>query len=99
MFALQHKPSGVFMPAPRGRAGGTYVEPFSSLKCQTTTPRLFSRRQDAESALKWWLAGEVQVSWTGSFGEEDREIVGQKVKVDRQSDDWEVVPVRLEVTR
>lgn len=83
------------MPAPRGRAGGTYVDPFKNLGGQTTTPRLFSRKQAAESALEWWLKGKVNVTWRGWAGEEDREITGQTPVPGRNADEWSVIEVAL----
>jgi len=100
MFALQHA-SGIFMPAPAGRAGGTYVDPFTRRKRQKTTPRLFARRSDASSALDWWLKGEVQMSYTGGWEdpETDYDIVGQTPVASRVAAEWRVVEVKLEIIR
>jgi len=98
MFALMHKPTGVFMPSPAGR-GGTYVDPFAKRKRQKTTPRLFARKQDAASALDWWLKGEVQMGNVGPWDEgfPDYVIVGQKPNPNRVASDWSVVEVTLQV--
>jgi hypothetical protein len=99
MFALMHKPTGTFMPSPVGR-GGTYVDPFAKRRRQKTTPRLFARKQDAASALDWWLKGKVQMGNVGPWDEgyPDREITGYLPVPSRIADEWSVVEVSLQVT-
>lgn len=93
MFVLMHKPTGVYMPDKKGGAGGTYINPFAKRRRQKTTPRLFARRSDALSALKWWAQGRVRM---GYVYEDEREIWGQDPVAGRNAADWSVVEVRLE---
>lgn len=85
------------MPAPAGKNGGTYVDPFSKRRRQKTTPRLFARRQDAASALDWWLKGEVTITYVGAWDDGETEITGQKPVANRRADEWSVVEVRLAI--
>lgn len=88
MFVIKQKSTGFYMPIFPGRAGGTYEEPTDR-----RPPRLFRRRQDAKSALSWWLEGKVRASYDfeGNFdGWNDVRKVPH-----RKAEDMEIVEVRL----
>lgn len=78
-YAIKHKPSGLYLPAARGRNGRgfTWVEP--DLK-----PRLFARAQDAKCALAQWLKGQLTVRATSSDWEQP-DIMDDEI--------WEYTPV------
>lgn len=52
-FAIYDKKSGAYLPRTKTRAGATWLE-FS----HDQPPRLFSRKQDAVSALLHWQKGK-----------------------------------------
>ena len=62
MFAIMNA-AGQFLPG--GGRGGTWRE-FND-----GPPRLFARRQDAESAMKWWLGGPGMSRWRGDEDTDD----------------------------
>lgn len=98
LYALRHK-SGVYMPDFKGRAGGTYVDPWKR-DTHTGTPRLFTTPAAAKQALDWWAKGRVKVQWSyGGFddfgsGPEMTGLDSEAVE-GRLKDDWKVVPVGL----
>jgi hypothetical protein len=103
-WAIRHKPTGRFMPQSSSkRHGYTHDEPvrMDSNWC----PRLFGRKQDASTALTWWLKGETMGKWVGgqftnAFGDIDDDMdyeMHTVVCVDRKGEDMEVVQLKLEV--
>lgn len=104
-WAIRHKLTGRFMPQSSSKKHGySHDEPvrMDSNYC----PRLFGRKQDASTALTWWLKGETSGGWSGGpytnvFGEADDDYdfeMRTVVCVDRNAEDMEVVMLRLEVT-
>lgn len=94
-YAIQHKPSGWFLPVPVGRGGrgGTHVEPAPP---ETFPPRLFHTQHAAKVALTYWLRGAVTVSvaydpW------DNGETWHVEPRPDRVAEDMAVVPLRFEV--
>ncbi len=103
-WAIMHK-SGKFMPQSSNKKHGyTHDEPvhMGANHC----PRLFSRAQDAATALTWWLKGETSARWSGgmylnAFGEADDDLNydwDTQERVDRKAEDMEVVMIKLELT-
>ena len=90
LWAIQHAPSGAFLPAPKGRGGrgGTHVEPTHS-----KPPRLFQTEGQAKCALTNWLAGKVTVTIGG--WEDDDENWRVEPTPHRKREDMAVVPIRL----
>jgi len=50
ILLVKHRPSGKYLPPVKSYHSTTSRE-------LSNTPRIFYRRQDAESAAKWWAAG------------------------------------------
>lgn len=93
-YAIKHKPTGFLMPSGRGR-GFTHDEPEDP---NVIPPRLFRRKQDAQSALNHWLAGRLRVSHTRTgdwFGSDDRETWEYEADPCRRAEDMEVVEMFL----
>jgi len=91
-YAIQQLSTGQLLPAPRGRGGrgGTRVE-FTDVGM----PRLFHRESSADTALRWWLAGEVYVSHTNDHNgdyDEHWDVVKQD---HRDANDTAVVEVEI----
>jgi hypothetical protein len=84
------------MPMFEGRAGGTYVDPFTSKQ----PPRLFTTPLAAKNALRWWLKGRVRMNSgrSGAWDEPDYgpEIMGADPVEGRVAADWEMITVHLE---
>lgn len=59
MFAILDTEKKAFLPG--GGRGGTWREPN-----EAKPPRLFTRRQDADTALKWWLGGPGMRRYNGA---------------------------------
>lgn len=95
MWAIKHKPSGKFLPAPRGRngRGGTFVEIDDP-----GPPRLFHNETSAKSALRFWLAGKVHVErhYSGApWGEEIEEDWKTIPQPHRKAEDMTIVRVTI----
>lgn len=92
-YALKHK-SGIFMPDFKGRAGGTYIDPFVDNK---RPPRLFTTKLAAHNALSWWLDGKFTRQTVGDpFSDEGESVVEKTRKVEgRIAEDWKIVPVQV----
>ncbi len=106
-WAIRHKPTGDFMPQSSSkRHGYTHDEPTKCGNDSHHCPRLFGRKQDAATALTWWLKGETTGKWVGGqytnvWGDHDDDIDFEwrtDARVDRKAEDMEVVMIRLEVT-
>lgn len=52
VYAIQHTPSGFFLPQRKSRKGFTSDEPVKDC-----IPRLFKQRRHAQCALNYWLQG------------------------------------------
>jgi hypothetical protein len=105
-WAIRHKPTGNFMPQSNSkRHGYTHDEPMQMVDSHWC-PRLFGRKQDASTALTWWLKGETTMCYSGGhyqnvFGEWDDDF-GENwntyaPEVERKAEDMEVVQIKLEV--
>jgi hypothetical protein len=53
-FAVQHVPSGKWLPGGRGRA---------TSRALGARPRLYNNRGAAEASLSWWLEGSWGMTW------------------------------------
>ena len=95
-WAILHAPSGYFLPQSNSkRHGYTHDEPVSMAK--NRCPRLFARKQDAKTALTWWLKGETSMRYSGGAYANIWEDWHIEVRVNRKADDMKVVKVELEI--
>ena len=93
-WAIQHVPSGGFLPNARGRGGrgGSHVEPT-----QVEFPRIFTTKAAAKCALTNWLAGKVTVTQTQSYeGEWDEQWDVERVD-SRRAEDMRIVALKVEI--
>jgi len=90
-YAILHKPTGCYLPLSRGggKRGFTYAQPDGD-----RPPRLFTRKQAATLALKWWLGGPAIVRWY----EDGLVLEGQKPDPTRKADEMEIVAVKITPT-
>jgi len=90
-YAIQHKPTGYFLPYRKGNRGFTWDEPRAPDK---GPPRLFTRKSDAVHALNWWLRGQTGYKWMASnwLGAGGHELCTDS-KPDRKAEDMVVVQV------
>lgn len=88
-YAIRQKSTGFYMPSGR-RRGFTRDNPVD---VKVTPPRLFRRKQDAVSALQWWLEGITTV-YRSFDGDEDWNT---KKEDNRNADDMEIVIVELRI--
>lgn len=88
MYAIRHKPTGHFLPIPKGRRGSR-VEPTPDC-----IPRLFQQERHAKGYLTVWLQGIVSVTRRGYDWDEDEDwhVVPQS---HRKRDDMEIVAIKL----
>lgn len=93
-YGIQQISTGKLLPAPRGRGGrgGTRVN-FDD----AGTPRLFTQRQHADTALKWWLGGEIHVSYHEDYNGEVDEDWSVVKREDRSAQDCRVVELAMTV--
>jgi hypothetical protein len=95
-WAIRHKPSGLWLPEPVGRAdrGGSHVEPSAE------RPRVWPTPRGAQNALSAWLRGKFEArrgadgggpGWDPEYYE-DIEVVPQP---HRRRADMEVVELTL----
>lgn len=99
LYVLRHKPTGTLMPGFKGRAGGTYVDPWKP-ETHNGLPRLFASAKAARDALHWWAKGRVRMEITTDqnwLGQEYHEkgMAGSDPVEDRKAGDWEAVPVKI----
>lgn len=93
-WAIQHIPTGGFLPVPYGRGGrgGTHVEPT-----QIEFPRIFVSKAAAQCALTIWLAGKITVTYDADY----EGVVGEDwhtERVDsRRAEDMRVVALKVEI--
>ena len=101
VYGIRHKPTGNFMPVPRGYAGrgSSFWEPTEQEAGLDV--RLFNRKRSADMALTQWLRGEHHPDfdseydeWSGNYS---KVCVGAvvKPKPDRIRADMEVVTINL----
>lgn len=92
-WAIQHIPTGGFLPVPHGRGGrgGTHVEPT-----QVEFPRIFTTKNAAKCALTNWLAGKITVTHTEYDGEFDEQWATERVD-SRRAEDMRVVALKVEI--
>lgn len=60
MYAIKHRPSGGYLPRPKGVAGrgGSHVEPIIFKDGAGSIPRMFPTMAGAKAALGQWLRGK-----------------------------------------
>lgn len=91
LYAIRHKPSGLFLPnSPKQQ---TYTNPTANC-----IPRLFKKKSHAKCALTAWLAGKFRwrsstSSWEFSTPDEVELIIDPVP--DRKPDDMEIVILTL----
>lgn len=89
VFAIRHKPSGVFMPNKMFRTsykGFSHWEPLDN-RAHDKTPRLFYSAMAAKVSLRHWLRGKVSNS--DPFEEESEPVLTPVAS--RNRDDMEIV--------
>lgn len=102
-WVIRHKPTGKLMPqSSRKKHGYTHDEPVP-MENSNWCPRLFSREQDAKTALTWWLKGETTArlhryedAYNGGY-EWDEDWHTDKV-AERRAEDMEVAEITLKVS-
>lgn len=90
LYAIQHTPTGYFMPERKGTRGYTNDTPKLWL---THTPRLFRTARAARNALTWWLKGTTMIVWGGEYHDETH--LKTTPQSGRNAEDMAVVPVYL----
>lgn len=87
LYAIRHKPTGHFLPEPKGYAGrgGSFLEPVDC-GLDHDNPRLFKSELSAKRALTAWLQGKHERVFDG--------IAVIPVE-SRQKQDMEIVSFRL----
>lgn len=101
LYAIRHKPTGGYLPAPQGRGGrgGSHMEPMAFTGNQGkhgVIPRVWATERAAKAALWHWLQGKYVAYRYGDYEdfEEEIEIVPQP---HRKEGDMEIVPVTVEL--
>lgn len=89
MFAIRQKSTGYWLPPFAKKRGHTHAEVYVG-----AVPRLFRRRQDAATALRWWLEGAHTQVVDFEYGDCDLKVLPRP---ERKADDMEVVSVQLTV--
>lgn len=94
MFAIQHVPTGHYLPQPKGRGGrgGSYMEPVPA--SAAFPPRLFHTYQAAKLSLTSWLKGITKVKSCGGW-EDDWEELFIEPQPHRKREDMIIVPVHI----
>jgi hypothetical protein len=93
MFAIRHRPSGLYIPRINSR-GSTHHEPTAQLK----TARLFHRERDAKGFLTTWLRGKQrQVEGPSSYESFTNDDVWVEVEPvpSRKRDEMEIVRLKF----
>lgn len=96
-YAIQHKPTGFYLPASRRRKGFTHDEPVDA---EITPPRLFLKKRSADIALRWWLKGKGESRWStvagyGDYEPKEIQHVDTKKVESRKPEDMEVVAIYI----
>lgn len=101
LYAIRHKPTGHFLPEPKGRMGrgGSFLEPVDC-GLDHDNPRLFKSELSAKRALTAWLQGkhEPEFGYECDDGYNSyRVLEGMTIiPVDsRRKSDMEIVSFRL----
>ena len=93
VFAIRQKSTGLFLPGPSGRTGGSWVEPTAD-----APPRIFKNHHSAACAIRAWLMGHFKTVVTHRMdmwgADEDVELDVIPVE-GRAADDMEVVELKL----
>lgn len=97
-WAIRHKPTGFYLPQPKGRMGrgGSFVEPTATVQGLIATyPRTFVTQRGATNALSQWLRGhhhgvrEYEDGYWYDAGSEVKHVAS------RVREDMEVVEIQL----
>lgn len=92
-YAIKHKPTGHYLPEPKGRMGrgGSHVEPVKVIQGQLATyPRMFPTKRGAENCLAQWLRGKHHAE----YEYESDEPGGRQYRIDAGTS-IEHVPTRI----
>ncbi|MDR3436385.1 hypothetical protein [Telmatospirillum sp.] len=98
LYAIQHKPTGFFLPEPGGRMGrgGSHVEPTDP---DIKVPRTFPTKRGAQNALAMWLKGKFVASRGVSEDHEGNRDYYENLEVipqpNRKREEMAVVPMQL----
>lgn len=89
-LAIQHVPSGKFLPDAPAKGKFTHVEPVAPW---IAPPRLFANEKAATLALTWWLKGRIQAVYSLEHGDP----IGMQVTpvASRVPGEYQIVPVEL----
>ena len=90
-WAIQHIPTGNFLPEISYRAGYTWTEPEPA---NVKQPRLFKSQKNANLALKAWLAGKYVNSWDYEGEWDGIDILP---KPHRRPEDMRIVEIELKM--
>lgn len=97
-YAIRHKPTGHFLPQPKGKngTGGSWVEPSDP---KEVIPRLMVSERSAKGVLNAWLQGTFKASWDTDWDSGHRYVDDIKIqkKPDRIPEDMEIVVVTLQI--
>lgn len=100
LYAIKHKPSGGYLPIPRGRLGrgGSHTEPMIPDGSIEKQPRLFPNEKNAKNCLAAWLHGKY-VAYRGRDygldGADYYEEIELKPQPHRIREDMEIVPITI----
>ena len=87
-YIIRDKRNHKHLPRARGHKGHTYME-----LTRSEPPRLFTKKHHAKTALNWWLKGTVEADYDYYEGDIDGYTINPKL--DRRSENMEIVPVKL----
>lgn len=97
-YAIRHKPTGHFLPQPKGKngSGGSWVEPTDP---KEEIPRLLVSERSAKGVLNAWLQGTFKASWDTDWDSGHRYVDDIKIqkKPNRIREDMEIVVIHLSV--
>lgn len=102
VFAIRHKPTGVFMPARINKAygGWSHWDPTNGEEVHDANPRIFYTLRSAQNALTAWLMGThirergMHYDWEGIPDGYDNHIVNAPA-TPRHRGDMEIVNFTL----
>jgi hypothetical protein len=98
VYVIRHKPSGGYLPMPRGRLGrgGSHTEPVIPDGSIEKHPRLFPNEKNAKNCLAAWLHGKYVASrGGGGLDNEYWEEIGIDHQAHRVREDMEIVPIAI----
>ena len=101
LYAIRHKPTGGYLPAPQGRGGrgGSHMEPMVFTGNQGkygVIPRVWATEKAAKAALWHWLQGKY-VAYRYSSYDDFEEEIDVLPQPHRKEADMEIVPVTVEL--